>query len=74
MAYSKTTWAVGDVIEAAPMNNIEQGIESAHQQIDALSSNENILKLLGYREIEISKQDDDGTTVTLQVLGKIKEE
>lgn len=29
MTYNKTTWAVGDKITAAKLNNIENGVESA---------------------------------------------
>ena len=36
MAYTKTTWANGDVITAEKLNNAEGGIEANDQAIDGL--------------------------------------
>lgn len=37
MAYSKTTWANGDVITAAKLNNMENGIDGATSLIAAIT-------------------------------------
>lgn len=37
MAYTKTTWKTGDIINADGMNNIETGIEEAHTQVTNIS-------------------------------------
>ena len=37
MAYSKTTWATGDVIDAAKLNNIEDGIAANDTAIAGLA-------------------------------------
>ena len=36
MAYSKQTWATGDVVTAAKMNHIEDGIEAAEEYADSV--------------------------------------
>ena len=35
MAYTKTTWASGDVVTADKLNNAESGIETAQETADA---------------------------------------
>ena len=35
MAYTKTTWASGDVVTAEKLNNAESGIETAQETADA---------------------------------------
>lgn len=39
LAYNKKTWANGDLITKESMNNIETGIYTAHDEIDALKNN-----------------------------------
>lgn len=36
MAYSKNTWAKGDVVTSAKLNNIETGVKDAHYDISVL--------------------------------------
>ena len=38
MAYSKNTWAKGDVVTSAKLNNIETGVKDAHVNIATLDS------------------------------------
>lgn len=47
MAYTKTTWKTGDIINADGMNNIETGIEEAHTQVTNISKEIDDLKESG---------------------------
>lgn len=42
MSYQKTTWADGDVITAAGLNNIEDGIETLDSGIVHIDSSQNL--------------------------------
>lgn len=45
MAYEKTTWAAGDVVTAAKLNNLENGVANASVIILEGTVEDNILKL-----------------------------
>ena len=40
MYYNKNTWANGDLITKEKLNNMENGIESAHQNFDTVIKND----------------------------------
>lgn len=46
MAYSKQTWADGDVITASKLNHMEDGIESAAESGGSSSSNEMVVQVV----------------------------
>lgn len=45
MAYEKTTWAAGDIVTAAKLNNLENGVANASVIILEGTVEDNILKL-----------------------------
>lgn len=67
MAYSKTTWANGDVITAEKLNNIESGIEENDSSVSDLKSDLSTSASIDSGGLISFKNDDNVTVFTLQL-------